>query len=325
MKLLLENWREYLEEAPKRKSAAGIKKAIKDLTQQGGNTGGNPTGMKAVKRPLGDKDEDEISAPPGAPGGGSIGHGALEEADEESFRIRDSMQTDIWQNEVLNPEVKKRLIEIAENFLNGLEVDIQMEDLRFTGSLANYNWSQYSDVDMHIVVDFSKVNEDVELVKAYFDEARMRWNDKHRIMIHGFEVEIYVEDVDEDHKSSGIYSILDDEWLNKPDPDGDGIDYETAQKKASDFVNRTQSIEKLVSKEKYQIALDRIERTKQKIRDMRQAGLESEEAEFSSENIAFKILRRDDILKQLNDLKRMAYDSQMSLKQENDSDNSFQN
>lgn len=83
MKLLIENWREYLNEAPKRKSAAGIKKAIKDLTQQGGNTGGNPTGMKAVKRPLGDKDEDEISAPPGAPGGGSIGHGALEESFEK--------------------------------------------------------------------------------------------------------------------------------------------------------------------------------------------------------------------------------------------------
>lgn len=79
MKLLMENWRKYLNEAPKRKSADGIKKAIKDLTQQGGNTGGNPTGMKAVKRPLGDKDEDEISAPPGAPGGGSIGH--LEESE----------------------------------------------------------------------------------------------------------------------------------------------------------------------------------------------------------------------------------------------------
>ena len=72
-----------MNEAVKRKSAAGIKKAIKDLTQQGGNTGGNPTGMKAVKRPLGDKDEDEISAPPGAPGGGSIGHGSLEEAFEK--------------------------------------------------------------------------------------------------------------------------------------------------------------------------------------------------------------------------------------------------
>ena len=70
-------------ESMERKSAAGIKKAIKDLTQQGGNTGGNPTGMKAVKRPLGDKDKDEISAPPGAPGGGSIGAGALEEAFEK--------------------------------------------------------------------------------------------------------------------------------------------------------------------------------------------------------------------------------------------------
>jgi len=80
MKLLMENWRGYLNEDPERKSPDGIKNAIKDLTQQVVNTGGNPTGMKAIKRPLSDKNKDEISAPPGAPGGGSIGAGALEEA-----------------------------------------------------------------------------------------------------------------------------------------------------------------------------------------------------------------------------------------------------
>lgn len=79
----MENWRKFLKEAPERKSSAGIKKAIKDLTQQGGNTGGNPTGMTAVKEPLGDKDKDEISAPPGAPGGGSIGH--LEEQEDIDY------------------------------------------------------------------------------------------------------------------------------------------------------------------------------------------------------------------------------------------------
>ena len=313
MKLLLENWREYLDE--KNSYRDRIKSYIKDrdkMLGQGGQKNVPPYTGGLGKHVTFDKQTNNVGE-------------SIEEADEESFKIRDSMQADIWQDEILNPEVQNRLLEIAENFLNGLEVEVQMEDLRFTGSLANYNWSQYSDVDIHIVVDFSKVNEDAELVKAYFDEARMRWNDKHRIMIHGFEVEIYVEDTDEDHKSSGIYSIIDNEWINKPDPDGDGIDYETAQKKANDFVNRVQSIEKLVSKEKYQIALDRIDRTKQKIRDMRQAGLESEEAEFSPENIAFKILRRDDILKQLNDLKRSAYDEQMSLKQENDGGNSFQN
>ena len=312
MKLIMENWREYLDE--KNSYRNRIKSYIKDRDKMLGQ--GDQKNVPPYTDSLGshvtfDKQKDNVDE-------------SLKEVDEESFKIQDSLQSDIWKNEVLNPEVKNRLIEIAENFLNGLEIDVEMDDLRFTGSLANYNWSQYSDVDLHIVVDFSKVNKDVDLVKAYFDEARMRWNDKHRIMIHGFEVEIYVEDIDEKHKSSGVYSILDDKWINKPDPNGDGVDFETAQKKADDFINRTQSIEKLVSKEKYDMALDRIDRTKQKIRDMRQVGLESEEAEFSPENIAFKILRRDNILKKLNDLKSDAYDKQMSIKQENANVHNFQ-
>jgi hypothetical protein len=191
-----------------------------------------------------------------------------------------------------------------------------MNDLRFTGSLANYNWSKYSDIDLHIVVDFSKVDENTELVKAFFDEARLRWNDKHRITIHGFEVEIYVENIDEEHKSSGIHSVTDDEWIIKPDPIEHTIDFETAEKKSQDYVDRAQRISNLVSDGKYELALRHIERVKEKIRDMRKVGLESEEAEFSAENIAFKILRRDQILKRLNDLKADAYDNMMTIKDE---------
>ena len=50
----------------------------------------------------------------------------------------------------------------------------------------------------------------------YFDNARMRWNDKHDIKVKGYDVEIYVEDSRESHKSSGDYSILNDEWNKEP-------------------------------------------------------------------------------------------------------------
>ena len=240
----------------------------------------------------------------------------LEEVEEESFQIHDELQPEVWQEERLNSEARERLIEIAANFLEGLDIPASMDDLRFTGSLANYNWSKYSDIDLHIVVDFSSVNENTELVKAFFDEARLRWNDKHRITIHEFEVEIYVENIDEEHKSSGIYSVTDDEWIIKPDPIEQTIDFETAEKKSQDYVDRAQRISNLVSDGKYELALRHIERVKEKIRDMRKVGLESEEAEFSAENIAFKILRRDQILKKLNDLKADAYDSMMTIKDE---------
>ena len=46
---------------------------------------------------------------------------------------------------------------------------------------------------------------------------------------------------------------------------------------------------------------------------MRRAGLDSSKQEFSPENIAFKILRREDTLQKLNDLKYDAYDKLMSV------------
>ena len=60
-------------------------------------------------------------------------------------------------------------------------------------------------------------------------------------------------------------------------------------------------------------ALSSIERLKEKIRNMRKAGLMSAQQEFSAENIAFKILRREESLQKLNDLKYDAYDDIMSM------------
>jgi predicted nucleotidyltransferase len=243
----------------------------------------------------------------------------------------------MWEGDKLNQEVEARLVEIARDFIDTIEeskdigAPITIEDIRLTGSLANYNWSRYSDVDLHIVVDFSKINEDTGLVKAFFDEVRMRWNDKHDIKIHGFEVEIYVENVNEEHKSSGIYSLGADlwsagddagehwtDWLVKPTPGDAQIDFDTAEKKAKDYAERTESIEKnMIGKRKdYEQAIRTVDRVKQKIRDMRQAGLESEEAEFSAENIAFKMLRRDGVLERLSAAKRTAYDQLMTMKEE---------
>lgn len=310
------SWNDYLqtlEEAKsyrkkrKRKSGAGLERSLKWFLDKGPQKKG---GYPKKRRPnFRRKKFNDISAPPGAPGG-------LEEVELSSFKIQDNLQEDIWEEEILNPEVKQRLIEIVEDFITGLEIPVTIEDIKLTGSLANYNWSRYSDIDVHILVDFSKIDDNIELVKAFFDEARMRWNDKHQIMVHDFEVEIYVEDVNEEHHSTGLYSIMEDEWIIKPERSEARIDFETAQKKAKDFSSRVESISQLIRKEEYEKALTRIERVKAKIRSMRKAGLESEEAEFSPENIAFKILRRDEILLRLNDLKREAYDQLMTMREE---------
>lgn len=235
-----------------------------------------------------------------------------EDVEPESFEKQPELDPKIWQNGTLNKNISKRLKKIANKFLEELEIDAVMEDLRFTGSLANYNWSKYSDIDLHIVVDFSKIDENVELVKGFFDNARMRWNDLHDITIYGYEVEIYVENLGEVHKSSGLYSITDDDWIAKPDPAQVEFDYVTARKKADSITTEVNMIDKILVK-KPRSAIRSIDRLKNKIRRMRRAGLNSPEQEYSAENIAFKILRREDTLDKLSNMKYDAYDRVLSI------------
>ena len=236
-----------------------------------------------------------------------------EEVEPQSFEKQPELAPKFWMAGKLSPKLARRLEKIAGEFLEGLHIGATMEDLRFTGSLANYNWSKYSDIDLHIVVDFSKIDENVELVKAFFDSARMRWNDLHDIMIYGHEVEIYVENVGEVHRSSGLYSITKREWIVEPTPETVDFDYVTARKKADGIQTETNLIEKF-SESKPERALKSIERLKKKIRKMRKAGLMSQDQEYSAENIAFKILRREETLDKLNDMKYDTYDKVLSLR-----------
>lgn len=120
----------------------------------------------------------------------------------------------------------------------------------------------------------------------------------------------------ESHKSSGLYSLKDDKWIKRPKKYRSTIDFPSAQKKAQDIEFQVNIINNLITAEKYQTALKNVDRLKRKIRNMRRAGLESALQEFSVENIAFKILRRNDTLGYLNDLKTKAYDAMMSVNEE---------
>jgi len=235
------------------------------------------------------------------------------EVDPEGFPINDQLEPRIWKDEKLRPFVSKKLLAIANDFIEGLPFNVTIQDVRFTGSLANYNWSKYSDIDLHIVVDFEELDDNKELVKEMFDAKRLRWNELHDITIKGYEVELYVEDVGEEHSSSGVYSVMDDEWINKPEPIDAKIDLDTAKKKASDIEQQINSISAMYDRGQFEKVLMHVDRLKKKIRSMRQAGLDTEAMEFSPENIAFKLLRRNDLLDILTKLKYKAYDQSMTL------------
>ena len=239
----------------------------------------------------------------------------MSEIDDElkgTFKTQDTLEPNFWPlGKKLRPSIRKRLIEIAQDFYESLEIDAELKDITFTGSLANYNWSPHSDVDLHLIVDYKDVEADPELAKDYFNAKKSLWNRIHDILIDGYEVEVYVQDENEPHTSTGVYSVMDDEWLTEPDRVEAKLQWEDITKKAEGLMDQIDRAKELYKKKKYMDALQYIDKLKEKIRKFRKAGLDRA-GEFSSENIAFKVLRRNGYLETLSSLKHMAYDRLMS-------------
>ena len=228
------------------------------------------------------------------------------------FNLNSVLNPEFWENESLKPNIKTHLLKIVTEFLNFLNLGVSIkdvDDVYFTGSLANYNYTKYSDIDLHILFDFSKIDENEKLVEEFLMSKKNLWNNRHNIKIKGYEVEIYPQNVEETHYSTGVFSILYDEWINKPKAPTSvwsRVNLKDIKKKVKELVAAIDDVENLEDK------LIEIKRIKEKIRRMRKSGLEKG-GEYSTENLAFKVLRRSGHLKKLNDIQKIEYDKSFTL------------
>jgi len=283
--------------------------------------GGAPYSRKSKKKKW-------KSAPPGAAGGGPPPIAGLEEEIKIrlrphlrkmlAFDIQPDLNQEIWEeDERLRPDVHKALLDIAQQFIDETELEEEIKDITFTGSLANYNWSKFSDIDMHLLVKFSEVNDNISLVSKFFDAVKSNWNKLHDITVKGHEVEIYVQNDGEPHVSTGVYSILREEWLVKPKRIEPEIDEATALKKARYLQREIDKISGLYYNKRYKEALDLSYLLREKIKKMRRAGLDRSGL-FAPENLAFKMLRRSGHIEKLFDAFTGSYDASLSLAETDD-------
>ena len=237
-----------------------------------------------------------------------------ENIDLSSFKIKDKLNPKIFDAaKHMREDVRTRLLMISDDFFETLDIGwVDIDDIILTGSLANYNWSKFSDVDIHILLKFEDVDENVDLVREYFMSKKAIWNDKHNITIKGYDVELYVQDTHESHVSSGVYSILWDGWVVEPKKESKEIDAKKVSQKANNIIDSIIQIYDRYKNKEYDKVIRSIQTLKEKIRKMRQAGLDRE-GEYSFENIAFKVLRRTEYLDKLSDIETKAYDKSLTL------------
>ena len=247
-----------------------------------------------------------------------------DDVDLSSFNIKKHLNPKFWDDGHLDTRIRLKLLDIADDFFNSLDVDwVEPEDIIITGSLANYNWNKkYSDIDLHILVDYEDVDERVDFVREYFTMKKNEWNQKHKnLKIFGFPVEVYVQDSNEPHASSGVYSIDRDEWITEPDMKkirSGKVDKKHVRETISTYMNKIDNlidIYKHHKDDKYemkQVSDDAAEMLSD-IKQMRKDDLNKYGKEMCDGNIIFKALRRSDYIGKLIKLKNLTYDKINSL------------
>jgi predicted nucleotidyltransferase len=240
----------------------------------------------------------------------------------KSFELKDHLCPEIFEKDntgqyVMKKEIIDKLIEITDSFIDFTGVDFFVHDVILIGSLANYNWSEYSDVDLHILVDMNEMNDGAEkstvltdIVKEFFDAKKDVWNKKNDIKIKNFDVEIYVQDVSDEYVSSGVYSVLNNEWVAEPSLKKEDIDSNKILEKGEYFAKK---IDQFIEDNNNGIDVSEpLSALRDKIKKFRKSGLESG-GEYSYENLTFKLLRRNGYIEKLMDLRNSISNKKLSL------------
>jgi hypothetical protein len=211
----------------------------------------------------------------------------------------------------LDNKVRDMLLKVSTDFVTNLkkdnEIEIKIHDVVIIGSSANYNWTDYSDVDLHIITDYSDLEMTSDDAQTLFDAIKVNWNNKHDIKMKGHDVEIYVQDKTHKPVSTAEYSVLNNKWNKEPKKEDPKFDKELIKKKYKEYKGKINSL----VKEHNETALKKL---LEKLYKFRQAGLDSG-GELSEENIVFKILRAHGLLDKVKDNIVKIYDKKMSVKE----------
>jgi len=225
----------------------------------------------------------------------------------DAVKFNEQLNPRIWQGNKMRPQVRAKLLQIAEDFKQSLGLtDLNLKDITLSGSNAGYTYTPHSDIDLHLVVDLPQADASA-VYRELFDAKKFQYNETHNIKIGGYDVELYVENANKSAVSQGIFSVLNDDWINIPLKKRSTINDTAVKSKYDQIKHRIESAVKSKN-------LKRLTNTAVKIKKMRQAGLDRH-GELGPENIAYKMLRSQGVIQQLYDARTEAKDRALSLKE----------
>jgi predicted nucleotidyltransferase len=210
------------------------------------------------------------------------------------MKLHDTLNPLLWEQNRLKPLVLRKIKQIGELWLDFVNIpNSNVDDVIFTGSNANYNYTKFSDIDIHYIVDKKKLKCN-KFIDDYLLDKKRLFSENYDLKIFGYSVEMYVQDKDESMpKNQGIFSIKNNTWIVKPHKIKLDIDDDTVLKKTKYILKRIESVLKLNN-------IESLQKLKEKLRNYRKSGLQLS-GEFSLENLVYKNLRNIEVLQFIDD------------------------
>lgn len=230
---------------------------------------------------------------------------------ESTLQYHDELNPKLWDGEKLKRDVREHLLKIAKAWADFAEIpNSAIVDIIMTGGNANFNYTKYSDIDLHLLVHKKKIAScDEDVLDDYLKDKKNLWSLNHEIKIHGYDVELYAQDVDEPtSKDQGTYSVMKDKWISEPKKVKVNLGSREVKRKVLHLKNM---IDFFVDSQSDDV--DEMEKFKDKLRSMRSAAIQKG-GEYSIENLAFKELRNLGYLDKFSDYIINVQDKSLSLK-----------
>ena len=210
----------------------------------------------------------------------------------EDIKSNDKLNPVIWDDDGhLKPDVREKILQIANEFKSSISdfIDLNIIDIEIVGSNAAYNYTDKSDIDVHIITDFNDYGNPDELVQAAMNANKANFNRSYDIDFKGYNVEVYVQDIKSTVTSNGIYSVFEDRWIKEPVKlDIPDIDLEP------ELSEKIKEANKLLKSGTYEDIRKYID----SLYILRRHGL-AQDGEYSKGNLIFKEIRNLDLLDNL--------------------------
>ena len=230
------------------------------------------------------------------------------DVEKTTVQYHDIMNPAVWDTMELKPDVSAALLKVAQAFIESWKIDIPIKDIILTGSNANYNWTQFSDFDLHIVVDIHAIPKQYqEFVIALLKSKKTLFNSQHHIRIKGYSVEVYAQDVNDVLYATGVYSLTNKRWVKEPMLLRPEFEHPAIQARANDILQNIDNAIDLKDEPKLRDLLDQIAQ-------IRKTALAAG-GEFDTENLVFKVLRNSGAIEKLRDVLNTMYDKNLTLEQ----------